>query len=90
MLIFNKRNLVAVASLVVALAVLVLGVWLGGHPSTLPAFARSTFEANHPTEVFNEAIDSLRKTTTGRSREVLLMVAGWHDLRACTTRTRSI
>jgi carboxyl-terminal processing protease len=35
---------------------LVGGVWLGGHPEELPGFARSTFEANHQTQVVDEAI----------------------------------
>jgi carboxyl-terminal processing protease len=36
---------------------LVVGVWLGGHPEDLPGFARSsTFEANHQTQVVDEAL----------------------------------
>ncbi len=48
--------------LVLALAVLlpvllVLGVWLGGHPSDLPGFARKAFVANHETVALDEAIE---------------------------------
>ena len=35
---------------------LVVGIWLGGHPEDLPGFARSTFEVNHQTQVVDEAI----------------------------------
>jgi carboxyl-terminal processing protease len=36
---------------------LVVGVWLGGHPEDLPGFARSSaFEQNHQTQVVDEAL----------------------------------
>jgi len=36
---------------------LVVGIWLGGHPEDLPGFARrSTFEKNHQTQVVDEAL----------------------------------
>jgi carboxyl-terminal processing protease len=36
---------------------LVVGVWLGGHPEDLPGFARrSAFEQNHQTQVVDEAL----------------------------------
>jgi carboxyl-terminal processing protease len=47
-----------IVGLVVLLPVLlVLGVWLGGHPSDLPGFARKAFVANHETLVVDEAIE---------------------------------
>jgi carboxyl-terminal processing protease len=42
-------------------ALLVIGVWLGGHPEDLPRFARSAFEANHQTQVVNEALSIISK-----------------------------
>ena len=48
--------------LIVVLAVLlpilvVVGIWLGGHPEDLPKFARrSAFEANQQTQVVDEAL----------------------------------
>jgi len=47
------------AAIVALLAVLLLvfGIWLGGHPSKLPGFMRTTFVANHETQVVNEAIE---------------------------------
>jgi len=62
----------AVAVLAVALPVLlVLGVWLGGHPEELPSFARSAFVADHETRVVDEAIkriasDYYRPVAKGR------------------------
>ena len=47
-------------TLVVLLPVLlILGIWIGGHPRDLPGFMRSTFEANHQTEVTAEAINQI-------------------------------
>ncbi|HEY3960771.1 MAG TPA: S41 family peptidase [Solirubrobacteraceae bacterium] len=55
---FKRAPLVAV--LVALLPILlVLGIWLGGHPRDLPAFARSAFVANHSTLVVDEAIDRI-------------------------------
>jgi carboxyl-terminal processing protease len=62
----------AVAVLAVALPVLlVLGVWLGGHPEELPSFARRAFVADHETRVVDEAIkriasDYYRPVAKGR------------------------
>src|SRR3979409_1751285 len=36
--------------------VLVLGIWLGGHPDRLPGFARNALVADHQTRVGDEAI----------------------------------
>ena len=38
---------------------LILGVWLGGHPEDLPQFARNAFVADHETRVVSEAIDRI-------------------------------
>jgi carboxyl-terminal processing protease len=38
---------------------LVVGVWLGGHPQDLPAFVRNAFVSNHDTRVVDEAIDRI-------------------------------
>ncbi len=47
--------------LAVALPVLllILGIWLGGHPEDLPSFARSAFVADHATRVVDEAINRI-------------------------------
>jgi carboxyl-terminal processing protease len=50
----------SIAALTLSLiAVLVAGVWLGGHPSELPGFARNALVADHSTRVVNEAIDHI-------------------------------
>jgi carboxyl-terminal processing protease len=40
---------------------LVVGIWLGGHPEDLPGFAQSTLVANHNTRVVNEALGRIVK-----------------------------
>jgi carboxyl-terminal processing protease len=42
-----------------ALLLLVVGIWLGGHPEHLPSFLHSGFEVNHQTEVVDEAIQRI-------------------------------
>jgi len=54
---FDWRSILAVA--ISLLAILVAGVWLGGHPSDLPGFARNALVADHSTRVVNEAIDRI-------------------------------
>jgi carboxyl-terminal processing protease len=39
--------------------VLVVGVWLGGHPKDLPGLVRNAFVANHQTLVVDEAIERI-------------------------------
>jgi carboxyl-terminal processing protease len=39
--------------------VLVLGIWLGGHPDRLPGFARNALVADHQTRVVDEAIQRI-------------------------------
>ncbi|MFZ1154946.1 MAG: S41 family peptidase [Solirubrobacteraceae bacterium] len=53
----ERQPLFAILALLVCVLLLVLGIWLGGHPSKLPAFARNLFVANHETQVVNEAIE---------------------------------
>src|ERR1700726_3629942 len=54
---FDWRSIAALA--IAFLAVLVAGVWLGGHPSDLPGFARNAFVADPPPRVVGEAIDRI-------------------------------
>jgi carboxyl-terminal processing protease len=55
-----RRRQPLLAVLAIALPVLlVLGVYLGGHPEDLPSFARSTFVAHEETRVVSEAIDRI-------------------------------
>jgi carboxyl-terminal processing protease len=50
------------AVLVVLLPVLlVVGIWLGGHPEDLPGFARSAFVSDHATRVVDEAINRIAR-----------------------------
>ena len=55
-----RRRQPLLAALAIALPVLlVLGVYLGGHPEDLPSFARSTFVAHEETRAVSEAIDRI-------------------------------
>jgi carboxyl-terminal processing protease len=54
----RRPPLVAVLAALLPI-LLVLGIWLGGHPQDLPAFARSAFVSDHSTLVVDEAIDRI-------------------------------
>lgn len=51
-----QQRLLAVLGLLLPV-LLIAGIWLGGHPSDLPGFARSVFVADNETISVNEAID---------------------------------
>ncbi len=56
----SRRPQPLLAVLAIALPVLlILGVYLGGHPEDLPGFARSAFVADHETRVVDEAINRI-------------------------------
>jgi carboxyl-terminal processing protease len=58
----RRRRKPLFAVLALALPVLlVLGIWLGGHPEDLPAFARSAFVSDHATRVVDEAINRIAR-----------------------------
>jgi carboxyl-terminal processing protease len=58
----RRSPLLAVAvGCVVALLLLVGGIWLGGHPSNLPPSVRDALVGNDDTAVFNEALDDVAK-----------------------------
>jgi carboxyl-terminal processing protease len=56
---FSRQNPLSVILLVLAPILLVLGLWLGGHPEDLPAFLRSAFVASPQTQVVDEAIQRI-------------------------------
>ena len=56
----SRRRKPLLAALAVALPVLLVGgIWLGGHPEDLPAFARNAFVSNRSTRVVDEAINRI-------------------------------
>jgi carboxyl-terminal processing protease len=55
--VLSKRQSLLAILVPLALLLLVTGIWLGGHPSRLPGFARDLFVANHETQVVGEAIE---------------------------------
>ena len=57
--------------MVVGLLILIVGVWLGGHPSWLPSSLRSSLTDNSNGQLVNEAMgiishDYYRKVNTGQ------------------------
>jgi len=55
----SSRKPLTVALAVLLPLVLVVGLWLGGHPDELPGFLRSTFVADHQTLAVDEAIQRI-------------------------------
>jgi carboxyl-terminal processing protease len=56
----SRRRHPLLAVLAAALPILlILGVYLGGHPEDLPGFARRAFVVDHETRVVNEAINRI-------------------------------
>jgi carboxyl-terminal processing protease len=81
----KRQHLVAILALL-APVLLVLGLWLGGHPKELPGFLRNAFVSNHDTQVVNEAIDKVASDyyrSIPRSRlassSIAGMVSSLHD-----------
>ncbi|HWX75028.1 MAG TPA: S41 family peptidase [Solirubrobacteraceae bacterium] len=54
-----RRRSLRLILLTWAVIILLVGVWLGGHPEDLPSFARSLFVADHQTRVVDEAINRI-------------------------------
>ncbi|HEV7936794.1 MAG TPA: S41 family peptidase [Solirubrobacteraceae bacterium] len=52
-----RQVLFAALAVLLPVLLLLLGIWLGGHPSNLPSFARKVFVANNGTQVVDEAIE---------------------------------
>src|SRR6185437_2038729 len=58
----SRRRNPLVAVLAAALPILlILGIYLGGHPEDLPGFARDAFVADHQTRVVSEAINRISR-----------------------------
>lgn len=53
----SKRQSLLVILALLLPVLLILGIWLGGHPSKLPGFVRDVLVANHETQVVGEAIE---------------------------------
>jgi carboxyl-terminal processing protease len=57
---FPSRRQPLIAAMALALPILlVVGLWLGGHPEDLPGFLRSAFVTEHQTQVLNEAMQRI-------------------------------
>jgi carboxyl-terminal processing protease len=74
------------ATVVVVLAVFVLGLWLGGHPSWLPGALRDAFDDNSSTPLVSTVLNTIsqdyyRKITRGQlvDKGLVAMVASLKD-----------
>jgi len=81
----KRQPLLALLALLLPV-LLIAGLWLGGHPSELPGFARSVFVADHETLAVNEAIDLVEHDYYRRvsksslaSSSISGMLASLHD-----------
>jgi carboxyl-terminal processing protease len=81
----KRAPLVAILALLLPL-LLIAGLWLGGHPSKLPGFARDLFVANHDTLSVDEAIERVAHDyyrpvpkSLLASSSIAGMVASLHD-----------
>src|SRR3954469_6585874 len=56
----RRRNLAPALAVLVPLA-LILGIWLGGHPNSLPGVARDTLVADSDGRLYQEAVDTIER-----------------------------
>lgn len=82
---FKRQPLLAILALLLPV-LLIVGLWLGGHPSKLPGFVRDIFVANHDTLAVGEAIervsrDYYRPVPKGAlaSSSIAGMISSLHD-----------
>jgi len=82
----SARHPLTAALAVMLPILLVLGIWLGGHPEDLPGFARRALVADHDTRVVDEAINTVasdyyRPISRGQlaSASIAGVVASLHD-----------
>ncbi len=82
----QKRAPRTAATVVVVVAIFVLGLWVGGHPSWLPSAVRNAFDDNSSTPLVNTVLDTIRQDYYRRvSRNQLInkglvaMVASLND-----------
>lgn len=80
------KSQIAVVLLAVSLPVLVLGVWLGGHPSDLPSFARKALVSDNGSRVVGEAIERVSRDyyrpvsrSSLSSASIAGMISSLHD-----------
>lgn len=82
----SKRAPRAVAAIVVMVAVFVLGLWVGGHPSWLPSAVRNALDDNSSTPLVDTVLDTIDQNyyrPVSRDRLIneglVAMVASLHD-----------
>lgn len=72
---------ILIAGLIVALPLLlILGVWLGGHPSELPSFARKALVADNGSQALGEAIERVSRDYYRPVSRAQLSTASLHGM----------
>jgi carboxyl-terminal processing protease len=56
-----RQILFSALAVLLPVLLLLVGIWLGGHPSNLPSFARKAFVANNEIQVVDEAIERVSR-----------------------------
>jgi carboxyl-terminal processing protease len=81
----KRQHLVAILAVLLPV-LLLLGLWLGGHPKELPGLIRNAFVSNHETQVVNEAIEKVASDyyrpiskSSLASSSIAGMVSSLHD-----------
>ncbi len=82
----RRRAWPVALALPIAVGLLLLGIWLGGHPEDLPAFMRSGVEVGRQTAVVEEALQRIRSDYYRRipasqltNSSLAAMIASLHD-----------
>jgi carboxyl-terminal processing protease len=65
-----------IAGIVLALIVLVIGIWLGGHPSWMPGGLRSTFEGTSNAQLVNDELNLITQNYYRRVDRTKLLNLG--------------
>src|SRR5689334_24931117 len=57
----RSRRLSPVPLVLVGLLALAFGIWLGGHPSNLPAFVRNALVSDKQGQLYQEALNAIQR-----------------------------
>ena len=57
----RRRPFLAPLGVALVLVLLGVGIWLGGHPSKLPAFVRNAFVSDKQGRLYQEAVSEIQR-----------------------------
>ena len=85
----RRRPRAALLAVLIPLA-LVLGIWLGGHPDTLPGFARDALVADTDGRLYEEAVDTIERDYYRKVDRDALLTRRWRPRSSrCRTSSRT-